>query len=132
MNQPTSITAFALRQADNAPGTVLGERYQSAQQDVATCTRLEKALARQIGPVEAARRSLVASITDFHRDEALFAAATELAAENPGDPRWSEMLAKRRADLAASLDWLADRATKLRQEVLDGGPDDPNQGKRAA
>lgn len=132
MHQPASITALALHLRDTAPGTVLGDRYQAAQNDANTCIRLEKALARQIGPVEAARRSLIASIADFHRDEALFAAASELAAESPADPRWRETLAQRRADLAASLDWLADRATKLRQEVLDGAPDDFTPGKRAA
>lgn len=134
MNKPANITALALHLADVAPGTVLGDRYQAAKDDVNTCIRLEKALARQIGPVEAARRSLVASIADYHRDEALFAAAAELLAEDPNDPRCRERAAKRRAELAASLDWLADRAAKLRQEVLDDAPDgfEPGAGKRAA
>jgi hypothetical protein len=130
LTTPASITALASRNASNAPGTVLGEDYQRAQRDVSTCIRLERQLAREIGPVETARRSLALAWDDVFAATARFQAMEELCREEPSNTRFAEQLGARRAELTECLSWLQDRAAKLSQ-AINSDPDDPT-AKRAA
>jgi hypothetical protein len=131
LTTPTSITALASRNASNAPGTVAGEDYQRAQRDVSTCIRLERQLAREIGPVETARRSLTLAWDDVFAATARFQAMEELCREEPSNARWAEQLATRRAELTECLSWLQDRAAKLSQ-AINNDPEPHDSSKRAA
>ena len=77
----------------------------------------EREMRRQLGPIESARQTLTEAWLEAAEAGARHRVAEEAAALNPGDGAARDRLAQARHEFRQSLEWMEDRAAKLRAEL---------------
>lgn len=122
-----SLSSYLSNQADNALHGRIPAETQAFIRKVAFA---EREMARDAGPIEAARRTLHGAYVELGDAYGRFAAFEEMARRRPGDGELREELARARAGCLSALEWLDDARLKMAQ-ALRQQAEDQRQGAAA-
>jgi hypothetical protein len=115
-----SLSAFLSRQADNGHDRKIPDEDRRF---IARVAAAERELARDLGAVETARRSLVAAYEEFQSAYAALCQMERMAADHPADGLIREEVARLRYECLNALDWIEERrlalSVALRQAAVD-------------
>lgn len=109
-----SLSSYLQHQADNRHDRRIPDE---TRRFIAQVAAAERAMGRDAGPIDTARRSLVAAYEEFSDAYAALRQMERMAADRPTDGMLREEVARLRASTLASLDWLADCRERLSVEI---------------